>query len=360
MNGEPSRAPGGNGPGRPLCTGAAVGLCTVVIVALAIPQSPLFGQRQTISKSPLIARRQAISSHPDSARLITSDIARFWRLFDKVRPESASLANSGPQFQHIDIDGGTVGVQDFVPDRIVSGDHSAARVSARWRYYGAIRSNTLAIDTAGSIKTAIRKSFRKLKALCSNTVFPDVYFVIGALTSAGTVSEHGLLIGAEMNARDHSTPIDQLNGWSEPIRDAFSDLPGTVAHELIHVQQPILSRTPTLLTTALQEGAADFVAEVISGIRLNQPAHSYGDAHEEELWQAFSQALDSTNIGDWFYQGDRATGDRPADLGYYEGYKIVEAYFRRSNDKADAVCEITHIDDAHTFLRQSGYNGPAQ
>ena len=341
----------GSGPAVP-----RLGRLIIALAALAAPSSRLSGQRPVTTRSPLIAPRQAISTHPDSARLITSDVARFWRLFDKVRPESASLAHSGPQFQRVYIDGGTVGVEEFVPDRIVSGDNLAARVSARWRYYAAIRANTLAIDTAGSIKAAVRRSFRKLKALCTNTVFPDVYFVIGALSSAGTVSEHGLLIGVEMNARDDSTPVDQLSAWEQANTGRISDLPGTVAHELIHMQQPILSRTPTLLTTALQEGAADFAAEVISGIRLNKAAHSYGDAHEEELWHAFSQALDSTNIGDWFYQGDR-TKDRPADLGYYEGYKIVEAYFRRSNNKADAICEMTHIDDAHRFLRESGYNG---
>jgi uncharacterized protein YjaZ len=134
---------------------------------------------------------------------------------------------------------------------------------------------------------------------------------------------------------------------------------GARQYRLIHVQQPILSRTPTLLTIALQEGAADFVAEVIAGIRLNKPAHSYGDAHEGELWQTFSQSLDSTNIRDWFYQGDQAK-DRPADLGYYEGYKIAEAYFRRSNDKAAAICEMAHIDNAHTFLLESGYDGVMQ
>ena len=294
--------------------------------------------------------------NPDSAALVTSDIPRFWRAFAGVPLDSASFRNAGPRFQRIYIDSGSIGVHDFIPHRIVNGDSLAATISTRWRYYAAIRQTTLAIDTAEAIKSAIRRSFRRLKALCADAVFPDVYFVIGRMNSGGTSSSHGLLIGVEIFARDDATPVDQLNAWERANVGNAANIPGIVAHELIHFEQPAVKGTPTILEWAIREGGPDFVGELISGIQLNRPAHVYGDAHEQALWREFSQSLDSTQINQWFYQGDRSK-DRPADLGYYEGYKIAQAYYARSADKASAVCTIMHSTDAHALLARSGYDG---
>jgi len=304
----------------------------------------------------LVGQDPATHGNPDSAQLVTSDIPRFWRAFDSVPLDSGSLNRAGPVFQRVYIDSGSTGLQDFIPDRIVSGDHLAETVGTRWRYYAAIRGNTLAVDTAVSVKRAIHASFRHLKSLCADAVFPDVYFVIGAGNSGGTASPHGLMIGVEMNARDDATPVDQLSAWQRANIGHIVDLPAIVSHELIHFQQPASTETPTLLTTALREGGADFVAELISSMPLNGPAHAYGEAHEASLWHAFRQSLDSTQLQGWFYQGDKA-GDRPADLGYYEGYKIAEAFYRHATDKPAAICAIMHETNAHDFLRQSGYNG---
>jgi hypothetical protein len=310
----------------------------------------------TILGRSVLGQAPETRGNPDSAALVTSDIARFWRAFDGVPLDSASFRNAAPRFHRIYLDSGSIGVQDFIPHRIVSADTLAATISARWRYYAAIRQNTLALDTAATVKAAIRRSFRRLKALCADAVFPDVYFVVGAMNSGGTSSSHGLLIGVEMFARDDATPVDQLTAWERANVGHVASIPGIVAHELIHFEQPQVRGTPTLLEWAIREGGPDFVGELISGIQLNRPAHLYGDAHERALWREFSQALDSTQLNQWFYQGDRSK-DRPADLGYYVGYKIAQAYYVRSTDKAAAVCTIMHSTDAHALLAHSGYDG---
>ncbi len=233
----------------------------------------------------------------------------------------------------------------------------AGVVAAHARYYAAIRRNTLAVDTATRVKETIRRSFRRLAALCPEAVFPDVYFLIGAMSSAGTVSPHGLLIGVEMNARDNATPIEELDAWHRAVIGRIADLPSIVAHELIHIEQPPMDSEPTVLDVALHEGGADFVGELISGGLINRVQHAYGDAHAAELWAEFSRARDTQQLADWFYQGDKAK-DRPADLGYYEGYKIAEAFYRRAPDKAVAVCRIMRGTNARELLRQSGYSVP--
>jgi uncharacterized protein YjaZ len=157
-----------------------------------------------------------------------------------------------------------------------------------------------------------------------------------------------------MNARDDVTPVDQLGAWHRAVIGRIADLPSIVAHELIHIEQPPMGSEPTVLDVALREGGADFVGELISGGLINRVQHAYGDAHEAELWAQFNRARDTQQIADWFYQGDKVS-DRPADLGYYEGYKIAEAFYHRAPDKAAAVCRIMSGTDAGDLLRQSGY-----
>jgi hypothetical protein len=46
---------------------------------------------------------------------------------------------------------------------------------------------------------------------------------------------------------------------------------------------------------------------------------------------------------------------RPADLGYYVGYKICEAYYQAARDKKQAVKDILEMKDFNEFLKDSGY-----
>jgi uncharacterized protein YjaZ len=176
------------------------------------------------------------------------------------------------------------------------------------------------------------------------------------MNSAGTVSSSGLLIGVEMNARSESTPVDELTAWERASTGQIATLPHIVAHELIHIQQPPERDNATLLQQALREGAADFVGKMISGEITNKVQHNYGDVHERELWVEFRKEMLGTDINRWMYQGDRAK-DHPADLGYYIGYKICEAFYHRTADKREAVRRILHITDAAAFLEESSYGG---
>jgi hypothetical protein len=292
---------------------------------------------------------------PEAAKLMTSDIPNFWRVFDK-----ASLITAGELFQREYIDAGSPGLKGFLANRIVNGRYLAATVAARPRYYAAIRKNSLAVDGSPEIKGSIRAGFRRLKSLYPDALFPDVYFVIGRLNSAGTTSSDGLLIGIEMNGRDESTPVDELTNWERAVTGRVVDLPHIVAHELVHIQQSNVGGDGrSLLHFSLREGGADFIAELTSGAHTNRAQHTYGNAHEHELWDEFRKDLHSSDLSHWLFQGDRST-DRPADLGYYIGYKVCEAFYRRTADKSEAVRRIIRMTDAEAFLRESGYSGGSQ
>jgi hypothetical protein len=293
------------------------------------------------------------------ARLVTSDIPNFWRVFDR-----ASLQDAAELFQHEYIDTGSPGLQGFLRARIMNGRALAATVAAHPKYYAAIRENTLNLDRRPEIKAAIQASFRKLLEIYPDAIFPDVYFLIGRMNSAGTTDGgKGLLIGVEMNARDDATPLDELSNWERAVTGQMENLPHIVAHEVVHIEQRRANATrgfggkETLLAKALDEGGADFIGELISGGIINRVQRAYGEEHEQALWEEFRAAMHGSDTSHWLYEGDRAQG-RPADMGYYEGFKICEAFYRRAADKREAIRRILSISDPEALLKESGY-GPA-
>jgi hypothetical protein len=272
--------------------------------------------------TPVLAQPPEPNHDPMRAQLVTSDIPNFWRVFDK-----ASLKDAGDLFQREYIDIGSPGLHAFLQVRVQNGRALAATVASRPKYYASIREATLSIDQKPEIKQAIQTGFRRMKEIYPDAIFPDVYFIIGRMNSAGTTDGgKGLLIGVEMNARSENTPVDELNGWERAVVGQISNLPHIVAHELIHIEQhranrPAINGKPTLLQKVLEEGGADFLGEMISGGIINRVQRDYGDAHEEALWTEFSVAMHGTDSSRWLYEGDRAK-DRPADMGYYIGFKI--------------------------------------
>jgi len=299
-----------------------------------------------------VASQQPVANHdPDAAQLVTDDIPRFWAALD-----GATLLDAADRFQHLYIEPGTPGLKAFLRGRIVNGRALAGTVAARPRYYAAIRSATLAVDTAARVKARIRASFHRLADLYAAAVFPDVYFVVGRLNSGGTAGEAGLIIGTEMYARDLGTPTDELTPWEKAVVTSSDVLPNIVAHELIHFQQPDGKEPMTLLAQALREGSADFLGQLISGGIINRLQHQYGDAHEAELWDEFRPVMHGRDVSDWMYQGDKSV-ERPPDLGYYIGYRITQAYYDRAADKRAAIAAIINETNADQFLTASGYDG---
>lgn len=269
---------------------------------------------------------------PDAARIVTSDVALFWEVLDAGSDETLA------ERLHCDyLRQGSDAVRDFIPMRIVSGERLAETVTqSRERYEAARRSSLTVAET----EPAIRAVFHEMKALYPDAIFPDVFFVVGRLNTGGMISQRGLLIGAEMY-RDHS------------------GVHSIVAHELIHYQQrPIPADQRTLLAQSIMEGSADFVAELISGDHTNHRAHEYGLARERELWDEFSEIMHGSDFTGWLY-GNPPEG-RPADLGYFIGYRIAQAYYARAGADRQAVWDILNVTDYVELLERSGYDPVAR
>lgn len=273
--------------------------------------------------------RVRASRSPASVRIVTSDIERFWDVYDRATPET--LADL---LRRDYLEAGTGGLRDFIPMRILSADALAQKILENVARYDRIREGSLRPE---SMLREIRAPFFRLEELYPPAVHPDVYFVIGRFNSGGTVSRRGILIAAEMVADDPDA------------------VPGLVAHELVHFQQADISKGRfTLLAQAVMEGSADFVGELISGGGLDEETFEFGFAHEAELWREFREDMYNDDVGGWMYGGQPE--GRPADLGYFIGYRITQAFYERGEDKSRALQEILEVRDFESFLERSGYD----
>jgi hypothetical protein len=294
-----------------------------------------------------IAPGQTPTGDPDAARLVTSDIELFWKAFDKATPENDLFVYRDEYLAK-----GSEGLKAFRQMRIGTACDLAAAINGARAYYEALREPSLGIKGR---EESIRKSFRELKRLYPDAVFPDVYFLIGRMSSGGTITPSALLIGVDMYGANRSGITDGLGDWHRAVIQPIGHIPFIVAHELVHYQQKYpRGEMNTLLARAINEGVGDLIGEMISGGNINRHLHEYADPIEAEIWREFAAEMNGTDVSNWLYQGDRATR-RPADLGYYVGYKIAENHLRNSPDKARAIKEMLEITDFKAFLTQSRY-----
>lgn len=292
-------------------------------------------------------------SNPDRAKIVTSDIDLFWKVFDQMAraPEQQRVhLLESSYFRR-----GSIGLTDWAATRFTDANKLAAYMAKHPKFYPGVRAATLRI---ASLKKPIRAIYARMKELYPESLFPDVYFVMGGFNGGGTVSENGLLISAEMQVASPGVPTDELSTWEKSVFADAEELPAMIAHELVHFQQKYPDSDMTLLRCCIEEGSASFIGTLTTGWMgaREKAQHAYGRAHKKELWEKFQKDMNGTEIGKWLYSGS-GEGIRPDDLGYWMGYEICEAYYNRSTDKKKAIRDILNIKDFPAFLKASGYAG---
>ncbi|WP_394749238.1 DUF2268 domain-containing putative Zn-dependent protease [Spongiimicrobium salis] len=266
--------------------------------------------------------QEHFSNDPLDAKFVVSDYNNFWKAFDQLEDTTTNPFEAY-------IENASLGLRPYVP--YLTAEEVYHTVKARKGDY--LKSRHV-LDNLDIEKKRVQGIYAAMKYWYPQAVFPPIYFVVGVFSSGGTVSENGLLIGVE-------------------LLENLENLDGLIAHELIHYQQQVQG-TNTLLKQVLKEGSADFIGELTSGVLLNKKLPEYGEAHEEELCKEFVQVMHGKDFGDWLYQKPK-NENQPKDMGYWMGYKIVEAYFHKQENKRKAIDAILHIKDPEVFLHQSGY-----
>ena len=293
-----------------------------------------------------------LHEYPADAALITSDIDLFWEVFGEA-VEAPSSSERQRLFEEEYLTKGSNGLNVFARYSTTSAVLLTVAVEQYPNYYQAIEAHTRRVQSDAT-QRKVRSSFQRMDDLYPPSRFPDVYFLVGWMSAGGRIFEDGLLIGAEIFGRGNDVPVDELTDWHKDVTRSPDYIPMIVAHELVHFQQTYARDVQTLLEKSIAEGSADFIAELIAGEHISEHVHAYGDAREAEIWQEFERVMLGHYSADWLYEGNR-DDDRPADLGYYVGYQIVEAYYNQATDKTAAIREILTIQDFEAFLEQSGY-----
>ena len=330
------------------------GIIPAVVIFPAMNTPPIIAITISILFISTVCTAQSgapLNQDPAAVKFVTSDIDNFWRAYDLAAKET-DKAKRIAIFQSEYLDKGTPGLKDFLRLRIRSAETLVGTIDRMPKYYASIRPQTLQVQ---GMEKRMRTAFKKFKSIYPNAVFPDVYFLIGVTNSGGTTGPSGLLIGTEMYGKTAKTPMDELSAWLKVVLSNVENVPAIVAHESCHYNQHYNTAQDQrhLLGKALQEGACDMIGELISGRTINEHLKVYGKTHDAEIWRDFEADMYKPDFSKWIYNASTAK-DRPADLGYYVGYLITQAYYRNAKDKRKAVHDILNIQDTRAFYEASG------
>lgn len=293
--------------------------------------------------------KKVINTDPAKAGFITTDIHHFWEAYDKALKDTAHFKQI---MRKLYFDRASRGMNDYMDLKVGSIDEFVSHIRSAPVFYRAIRKNTLKIDT---FKPAFQASYKKFKSIYDDARFPDVYFVIGAFTSGGTVSNAGLLLGVNQSAADRQTPVSELSARMQTRLNQVDGLPDVVAHELIHYQQDGMKQDTTTLSYVIREGMADFMGELISGRNASAKLVTWATGKEKRIWNKFTTDMYQNRYDNWIANSKQSGPDNPPDQGYWVGYQICRAYYNQAADKKQAIHDMLHIRDYQAFLKTSGW-----
>lgn len=296
----------------------------------------------------------------NNKNVLTLDIDHFWEAFDQLKLCKTAW-DSILAIQNLYLDRATAGLLDFIEARNFTAEAFVATIRQYPKYYRTVRPYTYETKKAEPL---IQEVFDQFKGIYTNFKPFKVCFAIGVHRTGGTVSDRFVLIGTEMTTVGRKVDFSEFGPeWMPKDTTKEPNIPlqirGIIAHECVHTQQKNTldsnAITCNQLNSSLREGIANFIGELLTGTTNYGATNTYGDKNERVLWNEFKSTLCWPNAEKWMYNGDTVK-DRPADLGYYIGYKITQAYYAQAKDKSKAIVEIIEMDDPVAFLQKSKYD----
>lgn len=267
----------------------------------------------------------------------TGDVDRFYELYDEAggHPTAEVL-------QQAYLDPGSDGLHELARLRKVTGQSIADAIAKRPQIYSQARD---CIQVLPRVRARLAVAMRTLSDLYSEARFPPITIAIGRGKPVGVGGrDTGVQIGAEaLCATD----------WINPdIEDRFVRV---IVHEYAHVQQAVAfseAEGTTVLSASLEEGAAEFITELTTGAMSYAYIGALVAGREKDIETAFAADAGKTDLSAWLYN---STPEKPADLGYWVGYRIVKSYYQNAADKGQALRDIFGMTDPNEFLARSGW-----
>jgi hypothetical protein len=267
------------------------------------------------------------------------DVAAFYKIYDAAHGHPTA-----DQLQHDYLDRGSDGLRRLEKLRNVTGTRIAEAIAGRPQMYTEARACMAVLP---AVKTWVGAALGKLAGFYPQARFQPITIVVGRGKPTGVTDDKGVIIGLESLCAVK---------WMNPnLEDRFVHV---IAHEYGHVEQAYAAPAmygndkPTVLEASIIEGAAEFTAELISGGVSDSFFAVTTKGREKEIESAFVPDEDKTDLSKWLYNGSL---DKPGDLGYWVGYRIVKSYYQHATDKRRALAEIFAMTDAHAFLAKSGW-----
>lgn len=267
----------------------------------------------------------------------TSDVDRFYEIYDEAggRPAADVL-------QHEYIDRGSDGLRVLARMRNVTGQSIADAIARRPEIYAEARR---CVEVLPRVRERLMVALRKLRELYPAARLPPITIAVGRGKPVGVGGrDTGVQIGLEALCATE---------WIDPeLDDRFV---GVIMHEYAHVQQAVPFSElegATVLSASLEEGAAEFITELTTGAVSFSYLGALVAGRERDIETAFAADAGKTDLSDWLYN---STPEKPADLGYWVGYRIVKSYYQHADDKLEAIRGILEMNDPQKFLATSGW-----
>ena len=301
-----------------------------------------------VLSAPLAAQPQPVDALTAEIQLDDADrfVAMFEQTGGKPTPEEVQI---------LYLDQGSYGVEVFTPGRIVDAERLAAAIAAEPASYRKAIDDCLPQVRAAN--SDLRSIYLGLQGALPDADLPQVYVLFGAGNSGGTASLGAQVLGLEVLC-ELAEERDGLRRW---LRHFF-------AHETIHALQSAQGAhtdDDVLLRNALAEGAADFIARLVTGEEPDQAKADFGLPREAELFATFLEDIETVNQGRhddpasrralrrWVGNYGSAPDGWPGELGYWLGLRIWEANWEASEDKRAVLQRMLTVDDPRAILEMA-------
>ncbi len=288
---------------------------------------------------------------PLAVRIELEDAERFAELFQQTGGTPTEM-----QLLERYLISGSRALAIFTPYRIIDAPNLSANINAnRSDYSEAI---TRCLPLIKSTQSDLRSIYLGFRGLLPEKPLPRIAVVFGAGNSGGTAEPDMQVLGLEVLCRiaPEETSFRQL------MRSFY-------AHETVHTFQQSddsALKRDYLLTVALSEGTADYIAQLVTGETPDPVRAMWAEANSAMVWREFgrdlavmrdpdvSEETKNAAVRRWLHNADQAPDGWPTELGYWVGMQIASGYVANARDPHTAIRELLVFKDPRLILKNSG------
>ncbi|PAW92203.1 hypothetical protein CKK33_01300 [Mucilaginibacter sp. MD40] len=293
----------------------------------------------------------AVTSFTIKENYVISDLGHFWEAVDSLK-DAQTREDSIAIIQKYYLDRMSTEGKMFISIR---GYTAPELVNTIRRYPKYLKQVRLKTENISAYTAMLDSGFAKMKAAIPDYKVPRVCFAIGCFRGGGTSEGNLILMGTEIALATSDMDFSELKGNLRTALLKGINLKELVMHESVHGQQ-FHKKDDNLLAIAMREGCANFLSTYILNDGHLPGLDQYGLENECELWNKFKSGINSEDVSQWFYNTGTIK-NKPADLGYFIGMRICEAYYNRQADKQQAIKTLLDRAKYKEVLEQSGYDG---